>query len=221
MDFKSIIKTDRLYWLGRYTERVYTTVLFFEKSYDKMIEEGAEYAKFCDSLDIPNIYATSEEFLEDYPFNPENPDSIIHNLTRAYDNAIELREEIGSESLAYIQLACYAMNMAAASEAPMPIFQKITDNILAFYGCADDMIEDENTRNLIKVGKRVERIDLYGRLEMPKSDIAREVHRLSGRINRCAIRYNQEVIENLNRLVEEPAIDYKKVVYEIDRILVP
>ncbi|MGN0482171.1 MAG: alpha-E domain-containing protein [Lachnospiraceae bacterium] len=219
MDFKSIVKTDRLYWLGRYTERVYTTVMHFEKSYDKMIEEGAEYASFCESLDIPNIYTSSDDFLEKYPFDPENPDSIMSNMTRAYDNAIELREEIGSESLAFIQLACYALNRAAVSEAPIPEFQKVTDNILAFYGCSDDQIEDENTRNLIKVGKRIERIDLYGRLKMPASDLKREVHRLTGRIKRCSIHYSEEVIENLNRLVEAPQIDYRQIVYEIDRIV--
>ena len=39
-------------------------------------------------------------------------------------------------------------------------FQKITDAILAFWGCVDDQIDDENTRNIIKIGKRVERLDL-------------------------------------------------------------
>ena len=34
-----------------------------------------------------------------------NPDSIISNLNRAYDNAIVLRESIGSETLSYIQLS--------------------------------------------------------------------------------------------------------------------
>ena len=219
MGIKSIIKTDRLYWLGRYTERVYTTLLYFEKSYDRMIEVGAEYEKFCVQFDIPNIYPDSDTFLWEYPFGENNPDSIRNNLNRAYDNAIELREEIGSDSLSYIQLAIYAMNRASMSNAPVTEFQKIIDNILAFWGCTDDIIEDENTRNLIKVGKRVERIDLYGRLKMPREDVTREVHRLSGRIERCNIKYNPQVIVNLNKLVKESELDYKKIVFEVDRIL--
>ncbi|MCD7825057.1 MAG: alpha-E domain-containing protein [Clostridiaceae bacterium] len=219
MGIKSIVKTDRLYWLGRYLERVYTTVLNFKTSYDIMIEEGAEYEKYCKHFDIPNIYTDTEDFLTKYPFGEENPDSIINNLKRAYDNGIELREEIGSESLAYIQLAIYAMNRAAQSEAPMMEFQKLSDDILAFWGCIDDMIEDENTRNLLKVGKRVERIDLYGRLHKQKVDVVREIHRLSGRINRCSLHYNERVIENLLRLAEQPELDYPQIVFEVDRIL--
>ena len=36
------------------------------------------------------------------------------------------------------------------------------------------MIESENIRNIIKVGKRVERIDLLGRLRQNKKDMLRE-----------------------------------------------
>lgn len=219
MDFKSGIKTDRLFWLGRYIERVYTTLSFFEKSYDRMIDEGADYENFCKSFDIPNIYKDSDDFLREYPFGEDNPDSLLNNMRRAYDNAIELREEIGSESLAYVQLAVYALNRAGDTGAPVMEFQKIIDNILAFWGCIDDMIEDENTRNLIKVGKRVERIDLYGRLKKSRVDIGREVRRLAGRIDRCQIHYSENVIWNLKRYVEEDSLDYGKIVKEIDQIL--
>lgn len=219
MDFKSIIKTDRLYWLGRYTERVYTTVHNYARSYDIMIENGSEYKHYCESLDIPDIYGDAETFLREYPFNEENPDSIRSNLIRAYDNAIELREEITSESLAYIQLAIYEMNKCAMSCAPMLEFQRITDYILAFWGCADDMIEDENTRNIIKVGKRVERIDLFARLHAEKQDLIREVHRLSGRIERCALHYNKEVINHLLALSEQDNMNYDLMVKEVDSIL--
>ena len=219
MGIKSIIKTDRLFWLGRYTERVYTTLKFFAISYDKMIEAASGYEKYCEDFDIPNIYASKEEFMESYPFDKDNPDSIRSNLTRAYDNAIELREEIGSESLSFIQLAGYAMDRAEKSDAPAVEFQKVTDNILAFWGCIDDQVEDENTRNLIKVGKRVERIDLYGRLKMPKECLAREVHRLTGRVKRCSIHYRLEVIEKLNELIKAEKLDYLQIVKEIDSFL--
>lgn len=219
MDFKSIVNTDRLYWLGRYTERVYTTVQHYSKSYDIMIENADEYKHYCNSLDIPDIYTDADHFLKDYPYNEANPDSIISNLTRAYDNAIELREEITSESLAYVQLCIYEMNKCAQSAAPMLEFQHITDYILAFWGCADDLIEDENTRNLIKVGKRVERIDLFGRLHAPKEDCVREIHRLSGRINRCSLHYNKTALENLLEISEAEEIDYDRMVKEVDSIL--
>lgn len=220
MGIKSVENTDRLYWLGRYSERVYTTIKLYGQRFDSMLEEGAGgYGEFCRSLDIPNIYTSAEDFRRSYPFGRDNENSIYSNLMRAYDNAVELREEIGSETLAYIQLAVYELNRAAVSDAPMIEFQNIVDYILAFWGIVDDMIEDENTRNIIKIGKRVERIDLYGRLRMDRVAMVREVQRLRGRIDRCDIHYSRAVTDTLARLVEEPEIPYSQIVCEIERIL--
>lgn len=220
MGIKSIENTDRLYWLGRYTERVFTTLKLYGARFDSMIEAGkGGYDEFCCSLDIPNIYTSAEDFREKYPFSPEDPNSIFSNLRRAYDNAIELREEIGSETLSFIQLAVYALNKAAQSPAPMIEFQKILDDLLAFWGIVDDEIEDENTRNIIKVGKRVERIDLYGRLHVDRVRMSREIHRLAGRIERCDIRYRKDVIEKLLELAKEDPVDYWEIVRQIEQIL--
>ena len=91
-------------------------------------------------------------------------------------------------------------------------FQKIVDNILAFWGIIDDQVEDENTRNIIKVGKRVERIDLYSRLHMPASALRREVRRLLGRIDRCTICYHLDQRNRLLQLVEAENLDYRAIV---------
>ena len=220
MGIISLEQTDGLYWRGRYSERVYTTIRLYSRSYDRMLDENAGgYEEFCRDLDIPNIYQSSEDFKTRYPFDKEDPNSIMSNLLRAYDNAIVLRETIGSETLSYIQLAIYEMNKAEKSQAPLIEMQKVMDNILAFWGIADDIMEDENSRNIIKVGKRVERIDLYGRLHQPRENLVREVSRLAGRIGRCNIHYNESVILNLLELVQAPELDYYSIVYEIERIL--
>lgn len=220
MGVKSLENVDRLYWLGRYSERVYTTIRLYGERFDSMIEEGEEgYDEFCRSLDIPNVYPTAEDFRTDYPFGKENPNSIYSNLQRAYDNAIELREEIGSETLAFIQLAVYELNKAAVSDAPMIEFQRILDNILAFWGIVDDQIEDAETRNIIKTGKRVERIDLYGRLKADRADMKREVNRINSRIKRAGLHYNEKVLSRVNELVDEETLNYYEIVREIETIL--
>lgn len=133
MGIISVEQANRLYWLGRYTERVYTTLRIYSRSFDMMIDEITDsFQDFCNSLDIPNIYISKEDFTRRYPFDAQNSDSIISNLNRAYDNAIVLRESIGSEALSYIQLAIYEMNRAAESNAPLIEMQRIVDNILAF-----------------------------------------------------------------------------------------
>lgn len=220
MGIVSVENTDRLYWLGRYSERVYTTIRLFAASFDTMIDryEGG-YADFCRDLDIPNIYTSSEDFIDRYCFASEDPNSILSNLTRAYDNAITLREEIGSETVSYIQLAVYAMNKARSDQAPMIEMQKVMDNILAFWGIADDNIDSENVRNIIKVGKRVERLDLYGRLHMPAEEMQREVMRLVGRIPRTNLKYRQEALPELLEMVNDADIDYRKVVETVESLL--
>jgi len=191
MGIVSLINTDKLYWLGRYSERVYTTIRLFGESFDRIIDGSAgNIGLFCQSLDIPNIYTSGEDFVDRYLFDPQNPDSVVSNLTRAYDNAMTLREEIGSECISYIQLAIYVMNGLKGNASPMIGLQKILDDILAFWGLADDMIPDENIRNIIKTGKRVERLDLYARLKRPHADILREVRRLTVRIGRTNLIYN-------------------------------
>ena len=132
MGIISIVQADHILWLGRYTERVYTTVQLYNQYFDDMIDGSEEsYSEFCEKLDIPNIYTGVDDFMARYPFDTDNPDSIISNLYRAYDNAIVLRETIGSESLAYIQLAIYDWKKASQNPAPQLETQKLIDHIMA------------------------------------------------------------------------------------------
>ena len=220
MGIKSVMNTDRLYWLGRYSERIYTTLKLFSISFDTLIEQYAEdYRSFCESIEIPDIYRDKDDFIDRYAFSPEDPNSIISNLQRAYDNAIELREEIGSETLSFIQIAIYEMNAAKLSDAPLLHFQKITDAILAFWGCVDDQIDDENTRNIIKIGKRVERLDLYARLRKSPGAIQREVNRLAGRISRTDLIYSKDDLQTLKDLAAAPEPDFREIIRIVEQLV--
>jgi len=220
MGIISVEQVDHLYWLGRYTERVYTTLNLFAKSFDRMIDSMSEdYKNYCESLDIPNIYESKEDFLRRYPFDESIPDSIISNLNRAYDNAIVLRETIGSDSLAYIQMSIYAMTKAANSDSPLIELQQILDDILSFWGIVDDQIDSEQIRNIIKAGKRIERIDLYARLELDKSRLDREVHRMIPRVLRSGMKYNESSLSKVSMLLNESVIDYASVIASVESII--
>lgn len=220
MGIISVDRADRLFWLGRYTERVYTTIRLYSDSFDELIDGIADnYVDFCKMIDIPDVYGSKEVFEEKYPFDEMNPDSIMSNLIRAYDNAIELRDEIGSEVLSYIQLAIYAMNKAKISNAPLIELQYVIDNLLAFWGIVDDDIDSEMTRNMIKVGRRIERIDLYGRLHHTQKELIRQVARLIPRVERSGLAYDRDNLMLLKSLVEEAEIDYYKVVNVAESIV--
>ena len=220
MGIISIEHSDRLYWLGRYSERVYTTLRIFSDQYDSMIDlKEEEYKDYCSKQDIPDIYYSAESFAQRYCFDEEDPNSVISNLTRAYDNAVVMREEIGSNTLAYIQMAVYAMNKAKISGAPIFELQRVKDNIVAFWGIVDDSIDDEHVRSMIKLGKRVERLDLYARMHMERPELKREAEKLNRRIDRTGLSYSKKRLAHINFLIEDDEIDYKKLVEEVEALM--
>ncbi len=220
MGIISIENNNHLYWLGRYTERVYTTVKLYASRYDIMIDELAEsYQDFCRVLNIPDVYGSKEAFIEKYPFDEQNPDSIISNLMRAYDNAITLRDEIGSEGLSYIQLAVYDIQNARRSKAPMLEIQKLIDHILAFWGYMEDAIESKRTRDAIKVGKRLERIDMYARLKFPRKTLVSEISKLNYRLPVSGLPYDKYKLEQVKMLAENENVDYYSIVENIEGLV--
>lgn len=224
MGIISLEQTNRLYWLGRYSERVYTTIRLYSKCYDDMIDDiGDNYADFCKMLEIPNIYRDKEDFNQRYGFDETDPNSILSNLMRAYDNAVVLREEIGSETLSYIQLAIYAINKAKISRAPLLELQNVEDNILAFWGIADDFIESETIRNIIRTGKRVERIDLYARLKLGVKELKSELRRMHTRLVSSGMSYNKVCLDSLIVLIEHidetAEVDYAGIVKNVENLV--
>ena len=153
------------------------------------------------------------------PFDEDNPDSIISNLIRAYDNAIVLRESIGSESLSYIQLAIYEMNKAKLSDAPLLELQLVIDDILAFWGMIDDKLDDDHIRNIIKSGKRIERFDLYARLGLGREVLIREANRMIPRIEKSGMDVKKEKDLEIRRAVEEQEVDYYGVIKMVEALI--
>ena len=190
MSILSFGNSERLFWLGRYSERVYT-----------------------------GIRALSGRSVERKCFDESNPESLYCSLMYAYDNAIVLRDEIGSEAFSYIQMAVYEMNSAKKSPAPMLNLQKVNDNIAAFWGMADDVISDENVRGIIKLGKRIERVDLYARGSAGKDEIRREVTRLTYRIEKTGLHYNPETLSALNELSEEENINRPEMIRMVESLI--
>ncbi|MGN1209236.1 MAG: alpha-E domain-containing protein [Duodenibacillus sp.] len=203
-------QADRLYWLGRYVERVSSTLKLFNRSIDRMLDQDDDdYVDFCRRLSIPsNIYSGLDDFQVRYLFDPENPDSVYSNLSRAYDNAIVLRNFITSESLAYVQLALNHLEKGAIAESAFLETLRVSDWLLAFWGSIDDNVADLERRDLLKVGKYAERLDMRIRLDFGVEEIEPLLPRLLAHTKRVAVLLNREAIAALANLkVEEIASD--------------
>lgn len=203
MGIISVEKADHLFWLGRYAERVLTTLITFFDFYDEMIDGDEEaYRIFCKKIAIPDIYGTKENFQQKYLFDQQNPDSVISNMERAFDNAVVIRAELGTYTLAYIQMALDVLKEEGGkADAPAYDLQQVIDYLNAFWGCMDDQTEDEECRNIIKCGKYLERLDLYMRLDYPTKAIEKEFSKFVNRLHRVRLPYRRENEDRLKEII--------------------
>ncbi|MGN1134349.1 MAG: alpha-E domain-containing protein [Oscillospiraceae bacterium] len=168
----ALSKCSCLFWLGRYTERVFTTLNTFFKYYDNMIDKDPEvYKKYLAAIGVPDTYKGKDDFLYRYAFDMKIPDSIISNLERALGNGIVLRQEIKSSSLSYLQLAIDKMKNSIATTMFRYDLMFVHDNLYAFWGCIENNMTDDKAKNIIYLGKAIERLDLFVRLEYPVEDL--------------------------------------------------
>ncbi len=185
MGAQRLSKENRLYWLGRYSERALITIEHVSRAWDTSLDGGqVDYADWCRRMEIPCDYESAAEFLESYLFDDENPNSVPSSVNRAFDNAVMLREIITSQTLSYLQLAKNTIDAANASDAPMLDLQQVRDYLMAFKGCADENIVDEATRMTLKCGSTIERIDLMVRLDWKTDRLQQECDRLASRLRR-------------------------------------
>ena len=169
-------KANRLFWLGRYVERIYMTLHLLRRVSDKMIDgQPADYEGFWRKLDTTDSYASTGEFTLGMMYDEQNPGSILSSLNRAMDNAIMLREDIKSETMSYIEMSI-AMMRKYRTEAMDNItnLQPITDWMLAFRGSAAHRIEDTRILSIIAIGQLTEKIDLMLRFGYSYERIARQ-----------------------------------------------
>lgn len=180
---------NRLFWLGRYSERLDTTLRYMMNFYDDMIDgTPASYDEFCRMLSIPDVYEDEETFWHDYLFDPENPDSMAAAAERMLDNGVMLRETIGTETFSYIQMAVNTLHKASSSTGPLVELQTVLDDIMAFRGSFDDYINDESIVMVIKAGILLERISLYLRLDYPDRRVLLEMKKLMNRLSMTPVR---------------------------------
>ena len=212
-------KLDSLYWMGRYIERVYQSIGMYKETYDKLIDQDAEYfVQECERMGMQNTFESSMDFAWKIAFDTANPLSIISNLYRVYDNAMIMRDEITSESLAYVHLALAEMKRGKTSEAPLMELQNVEDLIFAFWGCIDDKVDDQGVRNTIKIGKHIERLDILLRRDADRSDLVREINRLMSRVDTTELPFNRKALLYTNAMIEDEDAEYediRKMVWDI------
>lgn len=200
MDTVTLSKQNRLFWLGRYTERVYTTTQYMMKQYDRLIDgEAVDYDKFCERMGIPCPYDSGNDFCRRYLFDNQSPYSVQSSVEAMLGNGMVLRETITSPTLAYLQMAHTAIDLASRSEAPGVELQWVLDDIMAFRGSFDDSVEVETARNITKTGGMVERISLMLRLDWQMERLDRELQKLINRLYKTDLTPEKDALDIITR----------------------
>ncbi len=204
------ININNLFWLGRYTERVFITLNSFFRYSDKIIESGDEfYGKYLADINVPNIYNSFEDFFDRYVFDENDPNSIYSNLERALGNGIVLREEIKTPSLSYLQMAADKFRKCRGTDKIRYDLLPVRDAIYAFWGSVDNNMTDIDALRIIHLGKSLERVDMMLRLSLPADETLSELDNLLRHVSRykerCKGIINNEALSSLEEVLDEPS----------------
>lgn len=216
-------KANRLFWLGRYAERVYISLHLLRRYYDKVLDGNIsdlnEYYT-CLNVDCSGMNKESEECQYSQLYNKDNCCSIATSLDLTNDNGIVLRHDISSESLSYIHLSqAILAECAEAKEKNITRLQPITDYMLAFFGSIDERVFEDRIRLFIKIGRLIENIDLHIRFNYPFFRIEEAFLSLKDAISRI----DNEVadpfaLESLGELITEERYNDMDITYK-ERVL--
>ena len=178
MGIISVEHSSNLYWLGRYAERVYTTLDTFFDYHDAALDRDKNsYRDFLERLEVEDKYDNYESFIDGFLYGADDF-TVKSAFLRAYDNALVTRNVIGSESLAYLELAANTFNSGRGSKNLRLALMPVMDYLLAYWGNIDDHLATNEAGIIIRCGKIVERLDLYFRFFYDNSYINNEYEKL-------------------------------------------
>ncbi|SDB35106.1 A predicted alpha-helical domain with a conserved ER motif [Ruminococcaceae bacterium FB2012] len=197
----SIEHGDRLYWLGRYTERFFITLRALDKLSDKMIDDKYGYREYLGYFGLSDTYSDYKDFIRSFLYDESNPNSAAYTLERAYDNGIVLREEISTKSLSFLQIAKDTLIKSQDKPNIRLSLLPLKDILYSFWGSINEHIYDDEIRNIIYIGKTLERLDLYMRMKYPYTAVYKEYIRLCKNLNRVPkdtpYRYNTRYLSDI------------------------
>lgn len=173
-------KADRLFWLGRYAERAVLALHLLRKYCNVNIDADSEkpLETFATLMGVPADAISDGSFVPDYLYSDANVCSIANTLAAAKNNAMLERNDIKTETLAYIELAVNILAKAKANNCGVFALQPISDYLMSFWGAVDENVRSRPVRNLLAIGRYVERLDIMMRFGYEPERIADVLARL-------------------------------------------
>ena len=173
-------QANQLLWLGRYTERVFTTLVRFSETYDANVGLGTkDFSALCNGLGAPfDAQVPAEELVSKILYDEDSPFSVCSSMRCAFGNAIMLRPELGTDTTSHIELALLSLRRSKDPEKRLSGHRAVRDSLLAFWGAVEDGACPDETRALLFLGKYLERVELWSRFGVCESRLDRPVRKL-------------------------------------------
>ena len=212
----SAVKANSLFWLGRYEERVYITLHLLRKCHDKMIDgELEDYWPIWQKLDTTGAYQTIEEFTFGIMYDDTNPSTVMAAQTKAMDNAILLREDILSETLSYLEMSLALLEECRKKlEKNVIGLQPVIDWSLAFWGSAQQRLQNHKALYIMSIGRNVENMDMLLRFDYSYERVALAYDSLKRYCKQMPNIIDEDIEGELNSLIIEERFNLNDVEYK-------
>lgn len=212
----SAVKANSLFWLGRYEERVYITLHLLRKCHDKMIDgELEDYWPIWQMLDTTGAYQTIEEFTFGIMYDDTNPSTVMAAQTKAMDNAILLREDILSETLSYLEMSLALLKECRKKQEKNVIcLQPVIDWSLAFWGSAQQRLQNHKALYIMSIGRNVENMDMLLRFDYSYERVALAYDSLKRYCKQMPNIIDEDIEGELNSLIIEERFNLNDVEYK-------
>lgn len=217
-------KAEHLFWLGRYTERVFTTLNAFFPFYDRVMDTDVEaFRPFARALDLPEGFEDFDAFVHNFLYDPQNRDSVRSAIVSAFYNAVILRPELNSRLLQYIEMAMGKIVDAAQREdGTRDLFDQrdVVDDMLAFWGGIENSPLEPTVKSFLFIGKYLERLDLYTRFALPDEAFIAPMRKLAAYVRSLAdLPLPQCFADSARWLIEQlPHRGYANFAQQIDEL---
>ncbi|MFI3166841.1 MAG: alpha-E domain-containing protein [Bacillota bacterium] len=196
-------KNNRLFWLGRYAERLYQDVEAIRDMLDSAIDSEPDFEKICKKIGVVNDFNSVEDFCYRCCFNKNIQQSVMYSAHAMIGNGMVLREVIGSQTLSYLQMAVIAVESAENSPSPAMAFQWVLDDIMAFRGCYSELVASQVVRNTIKAGASVERIGAMVKTGMGGPSLEYELEKLTDRMKKSKLKHSNASLQTIKKFTDK------------------
>ena len=212
----SASKANSLYWLGRYEERVYITLHLLRKCHDKMIDgELEDYLPIWRNLDTTGAYQTIEEFTLGIMYDDSNSSTVMTAQTKAMDNAILLREDILSETLSYLEMSLALLKECKKKQEKNVIcLQPVIDWSLAFWGSAQQRLQNHKALYIMSIGRNVENLDMQLRFDYSYERVALAYDSLKRYCKQMPNIVDEDIEGELNNLIIKERFNLNDMEYK-------